>query len=1382
MATLLAAKGLGTFNNELGLKDGLLLTADNIVIDRDDVITPRRGITNYGTIAPCCGSYNQTFVYKERLIAHDGTKLYYDSCCQDGCFTQFSGCIVPLESGIRLKGVEANGNLYFTTSDGIKKLAGTLNDCCNTNFVSTSGFITNAGGAKALDTTGNITFECGGFLPPLSKTAYRVVWGIKDANVNLVLGSPSSRYVIANTDSDRTVRQVSSVTAKAIACTPCSSYFLFYDGSCNGYFSWYDKTACHTAAEPSASDTLGKTAFRVNLCAGDSACTIAAKTANAINCISTIDVSFGACCNIVLLTNNTGDVACCAINGATSTTYTITTPTAGSLTCGSFANVCVTFTVPSDVTTTNYFYQLYRTGIVTATSSACVPCLEPGDEMNLVFETAITSCNLTSGSITVKDTSPDCFRESGDLLYTNPVSGDGILQANEKPPIAKDVELFRGSVFYANTSTVQREQFNVLSVSCLTTEKSKFIVGNACSAREYTFTGGTEAYTITTVADVTDSLNGDYVLINSASDEKKYFFWFESVACTVEPCTAETAGRIAVKISTCSCDSANTIATKLEACISTLCIDFTTSVCANVITVTNTKNGNTVDVANGACCSPGFSYCVTTQGIGEQPNTGSSPSTIPAACVTPACCSFTETAHGFCTGVRGQFTTTCTDLPSGLSVNTDYFIIKVDANTFKVATSRTNALAGTAVAIADAGTGTHTYTTRGGDVRLSSLISPSQSIDETARSLVNIINRDGCGIVNAFYLSSEDNLPGQILLESKNLADTEFYIAVQDDCTDITAQFSPKLDNTVAIASMAGACSCTKTIATTSCAHGLIVNDSAFIYDAINSTFGKYTVSAVCGLTFTITQAFTATSTGRVFDINQTSDNEDKPNRLFFSKSGIPESVPLVNFIDVGGRDSVIERIIALRDNLFVMKEDGVYIVTGESGTFNVRLLDNSTFILAPDSAAVLNNQIYMLSSQGVATVSDTGIGVVSRPIEDRILDVANERFNYRTASFGVGYESDRSYILWLPTETTDTVATQAYRFNTFNRSWVRWDIPARGGIVNKVDDKLYIAAGDVGYIKQERKNNDRTDFADQQSSLCIRDTVFCACCPFIELSTVACIDIGDALVQTQYMTAGRFNRLLRKLDTDAGLTCADYLSSLELSTSECSAQSLLDLQTKLNADDCTVCYTTPSAVPSTFTTIRTEFNTLTTELNCCSTKAQFHNYATISACCGIEYESLVTAFCLVSNQVCLASATPLLSGAITQYKGIKSVVDWAPQHFGDPSMSKQVPSGTIVFDGNNFYDAIVGYSTDLSKDFDENRFKGQGTGFWGAFLFEEVAWSGEGTDVPHRALVPRQKQRCRYMTVRFKHDNAREGFTVLGVSLDARPLSTRAYRGISNG
>lgn len=55
--------------------------------------------------------------------------------------------------------------------------------------------------------------------------------------------------------------------------------------------------------------------------------------------------------------------------------------------------------------------------------------------------------------------------------------------------------------------------------------------------------------------------------------------------------------------------------------------------------------------------------------------------------------------------------TTTTTLPAGLATATDYYVIKVSDTTCKLATSYANAVAGTAINITDAGTGTHTINT-----------------------------------------------------------------------------------------------------------------------------------------------------------------------------------------------------------------------------------------------------------------------------------------------------------------------------------------------------------------------------------------------------------------------------------------------------------------------------------------------------------------------------------------------------------------------------------------------------------------------------------------------------------------------------------------------
>jgi len=69
----------------------------------------------------------------------------------------------------------------------------------------------------------------------------------------------------------------------------------------------------------------------------------------------------------------------------------------------------------------------------------------------------------------------------------------------------------------------------------------------------------------------------------------------------------------------------------------------------------------------------------------------------------------TITAHGLVTGTKFALTTSAADLPSGLTA-TNYWAIKVDADTLAFAESLALATAGTRVALADGGTGIHTLT------------------------------------------------------------------------------------------------------------------------------------------------------------------------------------------------------------------------------------------------------------------------------------------------------------------------------------------------------------------------------------------------------------------------------------------------------------------------------------------------------------------------------------------------------------------------------------------------------------------------------------------------------------------------------------------------
>lgn len=70
----------------------------------------------------------------------------------------------------------------------------------------------------------------------------------------------------------------------------------------------------------------------------------------------------------------------------------------------------------------------------------------------------------------------------------------------------------------------------------------------------------------------------------------------------------------------------------------------------------------------------------------------------------------TKTGHGFVTGLKVQVSNSGGALPTGLSAVTDYFVIRIDADTFYLAESLADALAGTRIDITGAGSGTQTVT------------------------------------------------------------------------------------------------------------------------------------------------------------------------------------------------------------------------------------------------------------------------------------------------------------------------------------------------------------------------------------------------------------------------------------------------------------------------------------------------------------------------------------------------------------------------------------------------------------------------------------------------------------------------------------------------
>jgi hypothetical protein len=85
---------------------------------------------------------------------------------------------------------------------------------------------------------------------------------------------------------------------------------------------------------------------------------------------------------------------------------------------------------------------------------------------------------------------------------------------------------------------------------------------------------------------------------------------------------------------------------------------------------------------------------------------------------THAADTLTDTSHGLSTGDGPVRVSSSGTLPAGLAAATDYWVIRVDANTMQLAASLADALAGTAVPLTSDGTGTHTMSDTADTARL----------------------------------------------------------------------------------------------------------------------------------------------------------------------------------------------------------------------------------------------------------------------------------------------------------------------------------------------------------------------------------------------------------------------------------------------------------------------------------------------------------------------------------------------------------------------------------------------------------------------------------------------------------------------------------------
>lgn len=1485
---ILRALGLNLSPNQLSVPEGSMVEASNVVIRRDDVVQPRRGFKIYGNEFGISTDVLKVISdYKDRLIRHYQSTLQFDD--GSGEFTSFTGTLVEAKAGLRTKFSEMNGNLYMTSADGIKKIS-----VASASDLSSTTAITNSGIPKALDTLARIQVISGSqddLLPQDSTVAYRVVWGTKDASENLLLGAPSARSVVSNpmtpliagdlnkllatldvvgtaatgtlSDTDylssigeatpaltynssasdirtKLISLTSKIDSDIFAALPTITGITWASGiatvtfTANHGLSVGDKLEI-TSANPSTFN--GK--FEIT--AVPSTITISFALANnpgtyngsaqskqikysyltepveqtdpathnqlvslqeylldilemlqEVPSSTSITISSNTAANPTVVTTTTnhglrngqtiiisGSNSTPVINGTyvvsnvTDTTFTVPVNVTVAGTAGSFveqpeiatneqtlyvtplaitttAKVFLEITVPEGITD-EYFYQIYRTAIFPAEGDGSLDLVTAGDEMRLVYEAYPSSA--TAGTVDiVEDIVTDEFRQFNTNLYTNEATGDGILQANDPPPFAKDINIFKNVLFYANTRTRHKLfPFQLLGVQSIIADYDpsdlpRITISDGTDTATFKFRLGEQE--VTTVKFVTIPANGEYFTLNGANDYDKYYVWYDVDGSGVDPAVA---GRTAIKVRIDTLDTMDKVALKTQAILLGYETDFHITRVTDTLTITNTFEGYATDADDGTLNAK-VTITVTTQGVGEN-----------------------------------------------------------------VANK---------------------------EILLSNVDSPAQAIDETARSFTRIVNRQTSSTpVYFYYVSSDTTAPGQINVEARSIDDTNFYIVANSDV--VGESFSPDISPTNDITSN----SLANPTVITSTAHGLSTGDQVVISGS-NSTpsiDGVFTVTVLTVNTFSIPVNVTVAGTQGAFvnvDDAVVSDNETKGNRVYFSKIQQPEAVPLVNFIDVGPQDEEILRIVPLRDSLFVFKSRGTYRISGETSPFVLALFDGSTNLLAPDSIGIIDNQIFGWFDQGIQTVTESGVELKSRPIDTEILPRASTEYpDFSTATWGVGYHEDNAYYVFTVNQKTDELANICFRYDTLSETWTTYDKAANCGFIGR-DGKMYLGPIDVNFMEQERKTFTRLDFADREIDDTINSGVLVG--NVLQLPSVAGLEIGDVLLQTQVLTVYTYNRLLEKLDIDpSSVLSTNYLSTLQISAGANLRDAIEALADKLDTDlggttyadavasisgtasaaagsqtvftdashglkvgrFITISGHSESSVNGTHEVVAVTVNTFTIDVastvadpsvnyatndntfddigGCFNiivgllnvdTQVDFSNYAEIEN--DTEFELVILDINVTTKKITLSDAVDLVIGAITFFKSYECSVGYSRVTFNDPLRLKHVSEATAMLESKAFTLATLGFSSDLYPSLEEVEFEGDGSGIFGSNTFGASQFGGASNGAPLRTIIPRNHQRCRYINVRFEHSVAREGFFLLGITLSGTVgPSIRAYR-----
>ncbi len=365
----------------------------------------------------------------------------------------------------------------------------------------------------------------------------------------------------------------------------------------------------------------------------------------------------------------------------------------------------------------------------------------------------------------------------------------------------------------------------------------------------------------------------------------------------------------------------------------------------------------------------------------------------------------------------------------------------------------------------------------------------AQNIENTCKSIVRTINDIGGTDLEAFYQSGPDDPPGQFVVTTQTPAALGVdALYIYTSVAGNPDYWSPALPNVDAVAPLIRTTD--SVTATTARVHSYVVGQTVTLFDrdGTDTDFpgGAKTITAVLSPTsFTYDEAgpdgtaphnYTVSNLGG-FDVNGIPTNTSAVpsflrNGVSWSKTNDPDSVPLFNNTVLGNAGSSVLAMLPLRDSLFVFKEDGLWRGSGSGGRFVFEAYDRTIKLLCGQCVATLGNQIYALTDQGVAVISEQGSPrIVSFDISDLLPASDNAAGDLAAGAWAVSQESKHEFRLSLPNLAEGPEPVEQLVYNAFTESWVRHVITQTAGAVDPVLDHLWMASGEENRVTRDLRS-----------------------------------------------------------------------------------------------------------------------------------------------------------------------------------------------------------------------------------------------------------------------------------------------------------------------